>query len=112
MEFFKKESRRLNGYADDNPLCRMRFCLPGPVCVRDVATTRYGADAFQNVYENLRSIVQCSTHNRGRAKQLPSVRQKHEQKESAQGEMGCSGVNPEEMSVLVGKKSNVSGTKP
>ena len=49
----------LNGYADDNPVVPDALLLTGAgLAYVTFATTRYGADAFQNVYENLRSIVQ------------------------------------------------------
>ena len=49
----------LNDYADDNPVVPDALLLTGAgLAYVTFATTRYGADAFQNVYENLRSIVQ------------------------------------------------------
>ena len=49
----------LNEYADDNPVVPDALLLTGAgLAYVTFATTRYGADAFQNVYENLRSIVQ------------------------------------------------------
>ena len=49
----------LNDYADDNPVVPAALLLTGAgLAYVTFATTRYGADAFQNVYENLRSIVQ------------------------------------------------------
>ena len=48
-----------NEYADDNPVVPDALLLTGAgLAYVTFATTRYGADAFQNVYENLRSIVQ------------------------------------------------------
>ena len=49
----------LNDYADENPVVPDALLLTGAgLAYVTFATTRYGADAFQNVYENLRSIVQ------------------------------------------------------
>ena len=49
----------LNEYADDNPVVPDALLLTGAgLAYVTFATTRYGADAFQNVYENLQSIVQ------------------------------------------------------
>ena len=49
----------LNDYADDNSVVPDALLLTGAgLAYVTFATTRYGADAFQNVYENLRSIVQ------------------------------------------------------
>ena len=49
----------LNNYADDNPVVPDALLLTGAgLAYVTFATTRYGADAFQNVYENLQSIVQ------------------------------------------------------
>ena len=49
----------LNDYADENPVVPDARLLTGAgLAYVTFATTRYGADAFQNVYENLRSIVQ------------------------------------------------------
>ena len=49
----------LNDYADDNPVVPDALLLTGAgLAYVTFATTRYGAEAFQNVYENLRSIVQ------------------------------------------------------
>lgn len=49
----------LNDYADENPVVPDALLLTGAgLAYVTFATTRYGADAFHNVYENLRSIVQ------------------------------------------------------
>lgn len=49
----------LNDYADENPLVPDALLLTGAgLAYVTFATTRYGPEAFQNVYENLRSIVQ------------------------------------------------------
>ena len=49
----------LNEYADENPVVPDALLLTGAgLAYVTFATTRYGAEAFQNVYENLRSIVQ------------------------------------------------------
>lgn len=49
----------LNEYADENPVVPDALLLTGAgLAYVTFATTRYGPEAFQNVYENLRSIVQ------------------------------------------------------
>ena len=49
----------LNGFADNNPMVPDAFLLTGAgLAYVTFAATRYGPEAFQNVYENLRSIVQ------------------------------------------------------
>jgi hypothetical protein len=49
----------LNEYADENPVVPDALLLTGAGLAHvTFATTRYGPEAFQNVYENLRSIVQ------------------------------------------------------
>lgn len=49
----------LNEYADENPVVPNALLLTGAgLAYVTFATTRYGPEAFQNVYENLRSIVQ------------------------------------------------------
>jgi hypothetical protein len=49
----------LNDFADENPVVPDALLLTGAgLAYVTFATTRYGPEAFQNVYENLRSIVQ------------------------------------------------------
>lgn len=49
----------LNDFADENPVVPDALLLTGAgLAYVTFATTRYGEEAFQNVYENLRSIVQ------------------------------------------------------
>jgi hypothetical protein len=49
----------LNDFADENPVVPDALLLTGSgLAYVTFATTRYGPEAFQNVYENLRSIVQ------------------------------------------------------
>lgn len=49
----------LNEFADENPVVPDALLLTGAgLAYVTFATTRYGPEAFQNVYENLRSIVQ------------------------------------------------------
>ena len=49
----------LNNYADDNPAVPDAILLTGVgLAYVTFATTRYGPEAYQNVYDNLRSIVQ------------------------------------------------------
>ena len=49
----------LNEYADENPVVPDALLLTGAgLAYVTFATTRYGPEAFRNVYENLRSIVQ------------------------------------------------------
>ena len=49
----------LNEYADENPVVPDALLLTGAgLAYVTFATTRYGPDAFRNVYENFRSIVQ------------------------------------------------------
>ena len=49
----------LNEYADENPVVPDALLLTGAgLAYVTFATTRYGPEAFQNVYENLRAIVQ------------------------------------------------------
>ena len=49
----------LNNYADDNPAVPDALLLTGVgLAYVTFATTRYGPEAYQNVYDNLRSIVQ------------------------------------------------------
>ena len=49
----------LDEYADDNPAVPDALLLTGAgLAYVTFATARYGTDAFQNVYDNLRSIVQ------------------------------------------------------
>ena len=49
----------LNDYADENPVVPDALLLTGAgLAYVTFATTRYGPEAYQNVYDNLRSIVQ------------------------------------------------------
>ena len=49
----------LNEFADENPVVPDALLLTGAgLAYVTFATTRQGPEAFQNVYENLRSIVQ------------------------------------------------------
>lgn len=49
----------INDYAEENPIVPDAFLLTGAgLAYVTFAVTRYGDDAYQNVYDNLRSIVQ------------------------------------------------------
>ena len=69
----------LNDYADENPVVPDALLLTGAgLAYVTFATTRYGKDAFQNVYENLRSIVQLfQLIIDDERKQLPSSNSSH-----------------------------------
>ena len=90
----------LNEYADENPVVPDALLLTGAgLAYVTFATTRYGPEAFQNVYENLRSIVQLfQLIIDDERKHLPKRSLKDATKKKAlKREMGGSGISPQEV---------------
>ena len=107
----------LNDYADENPVVPDALLLTGAgLAYVTFATTRYGADAFQNVYENLRSIVQLfQLIIDDERKHLPkrSLKERTNKKKALKEKWDVLEVNTEETERSGGARNQpYSGTKP